>query len=61
MKSFEYQEIFTIWDIPWRGQGYDHALDIPGISFEVFGISQGCPDIEKSEMGYPKLMKDIPN
>jgi hypothetical protein len=38
-------------DISWVGQGYDQVLDIPGISFEVFGIS-----LEK----YPKTRKDIP-
>jgi hypothetical protein len=37
-------------DISRIGQGYDQVLDIPGVSFEVFGIS----------LGYPKSRKDIP-
>jgi hypothetical protein len=38
-----------LWDISGIGQGYDQVLDIPGVSFEVFGIS----------LGYPKTRKDI--
>jgi hypothetical protein len=37
-------------DRPGIGQGNDQVLDIPGVSFEVFGIS----------LGYPKTRKDIP-
>ena len=37
-------------DISGIGQGYDQVLDIPGVSFEVFGTS----------LGYPKSRKDIP-
>jgi hypothetical protein len=39
-----------LWDVSGIGQGYDQVLDIPGVSFEVFGIS----------LGYPKSRKDIP-
>jgi hypothetical protein len=39
-----------LWDISGIGQGYDQVLDIPAISFEVFGKS----------LGYPKTRKDIP-
>jgi hypothetical protein len=49
----------------WIFQGYDYVWDIPGISFEVFWGIPGPWDIkipipEKSGMGYPRLMKDIP-
>jgi hypothetical protein len=37
-----------LWDRPGIAQGYDQVLDIPGVSFEVSGISLGYPwDIPK--------------
>jgi hypothetical protein len=41
--------------------GNEQVLDIPGISYEVFGISVEYPKIKKLGMGYPKSTKDIPN
>jgi hypothetical protein len=56
-----------LWDISGVGQGFYQVLDITGMSFEVFGISQiqqtwnrisqineRYPKIRKPGMGYPK-------
>jgi hypothetical protein len=61
-------DIYAIlWDISGIGQGYDQVLDIPGISFEYFGISLGYPKTRKDirvpkseilEWDIPKLMSD---
>jgi hypothetical protein len=54
-----------LWDISGIGQGYDQVLDIPGISFEAFGIfleypqkRQDIPKSENLEWDIPKLMND---
>jgi hypothetical protein len=43
-----------LWYISRIGQGYDQVLDIPGVSFEVFGSQKKKPGI-----GYSKLREDI--
>jgi hypothetical protein len=38
-----------LYDISGIGQGYDQVLDIPGISFEVFGLSELISGISQNE------------
>jgi hypothetical protein len=42
------------------GQGYDQVLDIPGVSFEVFGISLIYPKSRKDVLKSEILEWDIP-